>query len=60
MGVIEDIMYEAYNKGINEEVNEEVDKLRFGNKYKYKPLSKVYEDAFNNVINKKNEKKENM
>jgi hypothetical protein len=42
------------------EMNKEVDKLRFENKYKYKPLSKIYEDAFNNITNKKNEKKENM
>ncbi len=60
MGVIEDIMYEVYNKGLNEEMNKEVDKLRFENKYKYKPLSKIYEDAFNNITNNKNEKKENM
>lgn len=60
MGVIEDIMYEVYNKGLYKEMNKEVDKLKFGDIYKYKPLSKVYEDAFNNIINKENEKKENM
>jgi hypothetical protein len=60
MGAIEDIMYEVYNKGLNEEMIKELDKLRFEDRYKYKPLSKVYEDAFNNVIIKKNEKKENM
>jgi len=60
MGAIEDIMYEVYNKGLYEEMNKEVDKLRFGDKYKYKPLSNIYEDAFNNVIIKKNEKKKTM
>ena len=52
MGAIEDIMYEVYNKGLNEEMIKELDKLRFEDRYKYKPLSKVYEDAFNNIINK--------
>ena len=60
MGAIEDIMYEVYNKGLNEEMIKELDKLRFEDRYKYKPLSKVYEDAFNNIINKENEKKKTM
>jgi hypothetical protein len=60
MGAIEDIMYEVYNKGLNEEMIKELDKLRFEDRYKYKPLSKVYEDAFSNIINKNNEKKESM
>jgi len=60
MGVFTDIMYKVYNKGLYEEMNKKVDKLKFGDIYKYKPLSKVYEDAFNNIINKENEKKKTM
>jgi len=34
--------------------------LKDSPKYRYSPLAKIYEDAFNNIINKENEKKENM
>jgi hypothetical protein len=60
MGVIEDVMYEAYDLNINEEVMKEVSKLRNTPKYRYLPLSKIYEDAFNNVVNRNNEKKKTM
>jgi len=60
MGVIEDVMYEAYELGIEEEVMKEVGKLRNTPKYRYLPLSNIYEDAFNNVVNRNNEKKETM
>lgn len=60
MGVIEDVMYEAYDLNINEEVMKEVSKLRNTPKYRYLPLAKIYEDAFDNVINRKNEKKKTV
>ena len=60
MGVIEDVMYEAYDLNINEEVMKEVSKLRNTPKYRYLPLSKIYEDAFDNVVNRKNEKKKTV
>jgi len=60
MGVIEDVMYEAYELGIEEEVMKEVGKLRNTPKYRYLPLSNIYEDAFNNVVKRNNEKKETM
>ena len=60
MGAIEDLMYEAYELGIEEEVMKEASKLRNTPKYRYLPLSKIYEDAFNNVVNRNNEKKETM
>ena len=60
MGVIEDVMYEVYELGIEEEVMKEVGKLRNTPKYRYLPLSNIYEDAFNNVVKRNNEKKETM
>jgi hypothetical protein len=60
MGVIEDVMYEAYDLNINKEVMKEVSNLRNTPKYRYLPLSNIYEDAFNNVVNRNNEKKKTM
>ncbi len=60
MDNIEDIMYEAYELGLQEEVIKEAGKLKDRPKYRYSPLSNIYEDAFNNIIIKENEKKESM
>lgn len=53
MGSIEDIMYEAYDLGINEEVLKKVTKLKQKNKYKFIDLNHVYTVAFNKIIKKK-------
>jgi len=60
MGAIEELMYEAYELGIAEEVMKEAAILKDSPKYRYSPLSKIYEDAFNNVIKRNNEKKKTM
>ena len=60
MGAIEELMYEAYELGLQEEVIKEAGKLKDSPKYRYSPLVNIYEDAFNNIIIKKNEKKESM
>ena len=60
MGAIEELMYEAYELGLEKEVMKEAAILKDSPKYRYSPLAKIYEDAFNNIINKENEKKENM
>mgnify|MGYP001396738630 CR=1 FL=1 len=60
MGAIEELMYEAYELGLQEEVIKEAGKLKDRPKYRYSPLVNIYEDAFNNIINKENEKKKTM
>lgn len=60
MGAIEELMYEAYELGLEKEVMIEAAILKDSPMYRYSPLSNIYEDAFNNVIIKKNEKKESM
>ena len=60
MGAIEELMYEVYELGLQEEVIKEAGKLKDRPKYRYSPLVNIYEDAFNNIINKENEKKKTM
>ena len=60
MGAIEELMYEAYELGLQKEVIKEAGKLKDSPKYRYSPLANIYEDAFSNIINKDNEKKESM
>jgi len=60
MGAIEELMYEAYELGLQKEVIKEAGKLKNSPKYRYSPLANIYEDAFSNIINKDNEKKESM
>jgi len=46
---IEDIMYEAHKMGIKKKVFDKVGELKNIDKYKYTPLSDIYELAFKKV-----------
>ena len=48
----EDIIYEATNLGIKEEVFSELDKMKNKEKYKYSSQYEKMEKALNNVKNK--------
>lgn len=52
MASIEDILYEAYELGISENVFKKVTELRRKEKYKFVDLTTVYTKAFNKVLKK--------
>ena len=47
MSKIEDVLYEAHHLGLRDKVLKEVTKSRGKDKNKHKPLSELYEKAFN-------------
>ena len=56
MGKVEDLLYEAYNESIREDVLDECKRLSgLGNEYKYMEFSDRLEIALNNIREKKNE-----
>jgi len=57
MGSIEDIMYQAYDLGINEKVFKKVRKLRSKNKYRFSDLNFIYTLAFNKTLKKSKKNK---
>jgi hypothetical protein len=50
MSSIEDIMYEAYNLSVKDEVLTKVCELKQKEKYKFVDLASVYTIAFNKVL----------
>ena len=56
MGKAEDLLYEAYNESIREDVLDECKRLSgLGNEYKYMEFGDRLEIALNNIREKKNE-----
>ena len=61
MSILEDILYEAFNEGIRDEVLLEVSRLRKENDKKYYESRDVFELAIMNVrLKKEKEKDENI
>jgi|TARA_R110000796_G_scaffold16905_4_gene52439 prophage maintenance system killer protein len=61
MSILEDILYEAFNEGIRDEVLLEVSRLRKENAKKYYESRDVFELAIMNVrLKKEKEKDENI
>ena len=55
MSKVEDILYQAYNEGIRDEVFTESNKLdNRGGKYDNMEIGDKFEIAYNNVIEKRN------
>jgi|TARA_B110000971_G_scaffold89790_1_gene92356 hypothetical protein len=60
MATPEDLLYEAYNEGIRDEVLAESKRLsQLGGEYKHMPFNARLDKALNN-IRKKNKKNENI
>lgn len=53
MSRIEEIMFEAYELGLKDQVFEKVSKIKSKEEYKHVPLEDVYEKALNKVKEKK-------
>jgi hypothetical protein len=53
---LEDILYEAWQKGIKDDVFEEVNRLRGIDGYKHYETKRIYEEALNNVLKTLEEK----
>ena len=51
---IEEIIYEAYELGVREELLNQVLKMKGKEKYRYTPLKDMYERALNKVKKREN------
>jgi hypothetical protein len=49
MSRIEEIVIEAYELGLKDQIFEEVSKMKFQEKYRYIPLDDVYEKALKKI-----------
>tara|TARA_R100000544_G_scaffold1389_1_gene677 strand:+ start:507 stop:683 length:177 start_codon:yes stop_codon:yes gene_type:complete len=58
MSNAEDILYKAHEQGIRNEVFKESKKLKEDNpkKYRYKEYADILEEAYKNIIERKNKK----